>query len=478
MSPQTEFDGEYGTATVHGLSRDQCEDYLVEQIETFVDHPAYETDDIHIMPDTHPGAGCVIGFTMPITDSVTPNAVGVDIGCGMNATNFGELDLSEQQLRELDAEIRDNVPMGFDVHDATTYHIIDDFPWEQTQLMLDWFEMETGIDVTSDFDGYGKAYFDDLCERVGADPMRVINSVGTLGGGNHFIELGRDNVTGDVWSIIHSGSRGIGLKIAQYHQEKATDRRTADWVRSNLPEKHEEYIVPDADADDLVSWMLGGKGRSYIDSDAIREDYSGTEIERVHEEIRQAHPDRRPGSGDLDHFEGEEMTEYIQDMMFAQRYASVSRNQMQEAVGQALNVIVDGDVMPNYHIEAVHNYIDPRDGILRKGACPAREGQEFVVPFNMADGTLLCRGKGTESWNQSAPHGSGRVMSRTQAHNEIALSDFEDQMDDVVSTSVTEDTLDEAPDAYKSASMIQEAIEPTAEIIAKLDPILNLKALD
>lgn len=398
--------------------------------------------------------------------------------CGMDAVNFGVIPLTEAELEAIDDRLRETVPMGFDVHDDTNYHLVEHFPWKLCQLHLDQFTISTGIPVNEDFMGYGEEYFQDLCERVGADPMRVINSVGTLGGGNHFIEFDRDTETDELWSIIHSGSRGIGLKIAQYHQERAENLRTSDHIRETIDDELAEYVVPSLDDPELASWFLGGKGRSYIDSDAIRTDYDGEDIGRIHDEIRTAHPDKMDGNSDLEGFVGEEMCEYIQDMMFAQAYASQSRGKMQFAVRDAIESVLGIDAPYQERIESVHNYTDPTDGVLRKGACAAREGQQIVVPLNMSDGVLLCEAEGNDDWNRSAPHGSGRIMSRTQAYDEGDIEEFKAEMEGIVSSSVTESTLDESPHAYKDASLIQNAIQPTATITRKLEPVLNVKALD
>jgi len=223
-----EVNGSYNSATVHTvLSKDESEEEAVEQIQKMVDHEAFTGDsDVEIMSDFHWGSGAVIGFTMPVKNRICPNTIGVDIGCGMYAMNLGQTghDWNEEQvLHTVDQKIRENIPLGYDVHNRGDYHMYNDFPWELCQEKLDSFV------ENSDFDSidveYSGEYFSDLCKRVGYDSTRAIDSVGTLGGGNHFIEIGQDSED-DTWVIIHSGSRGIGAETAQHWQDKATSLTT------------------------------------------------------------------------------------------------------------------------------------------------------------------------------------------------------------------------------------------------------------
>lgn len=465
MQTNTHIDGESTNAEVM-LPESELEEGVVDQIQEMIDHEAF-TEDVAIMPDTHVGSGAVIGFTMPLGDRVVPNTIGVDIGCGMYAVNFGNVEYDADTLRQWDEEIRDKVPMGFNVRQDGAYHLGNDFPWAKATEKLEKFSDERNMVVR---DGYDLDYFKDLCKRITWDEdkseeenekawkdmqTRAINSVGSLGGGNHFIELGHSEKT-DLWAIIHSGSRKLGLKIAQHHQERAVELRSAEMFQKDvLPEGYREYA----------------NAKLEPHAEKIRNDFEGKDIGQVFDIISQARQEAVENfDDDLAYLEGEEANQYFVDMIFAQMYASQSRKFMMSQVAEVVGAI------PKSPIESVHNFIDFEDVTIRKGATRASEGEVAVVPFNMKDGTLLVEGKGNEDWNNSAPHGAGRVMSRTQAYEDLSVDDFEEEMDDVVSSSVTEETLDEAPGAYKSADLIEEAITPTAEVVDQIRPVLNLKA--
>jgi tRNA-splicing ligase RtcB len=433
------------------LPESELEEGVIDQIQTMIDHEAFQ-NDVAIMPDTHVGSGAVIGFTMPLGDRVVPNTIGVDIGCGMYAANFGKVEYDEETLRKWDREIRDKVPMGFSVYDDQDYYLGNDFPWQEANEKL------TAFSKKHDFinhSGYNLDYFKDLCNRVGCYPSRAINSVGTLGGGNHFIELGESEKTG-LWCIIHSGSRGLGLKVAQHHQERAVELRSAEKFSNDvLPDGYEDYAT-----DELKP-----------KAEKIRDDFEGQEIGQVFDVISQARQEATEQfNDDLAYLEDKEAHQYFVDMIFSQMYASESRKVMMSKVAEVIGRC------PAESIESVHNFIDFEDLTIRKGATRAGDGEVAVVPFNMKDGTLLVEGKGNDNWNNSAPHGAGRVMSRTQAYDDLSVEDFEEQMSDVVSSSVNEETLDEAPGAYKKADLIEDAIAPTAEVIDRIQPVLNLKA--
>jgi RNA-splicing ligase RtcB len=443
------------------LPEDELEDGVIDQIQTMIDHEAFE-NDVAIMPDTHVGSGAVIGFTMPLGNRVVPNTIGVDIGCGMYAVNFGNVDYDRKTLQLWDEEIRDKVPMGFKVygddgHSEQEYHIGNDFPWNEASKKLVDFEREYGVlhSTSVHGKGYDLDYLKDLCDRVGYDMTRAINSIGTLGGGNHFIELGHSDKTG-LWAVIHSGSRGLGLNVAQHHQERASDLRSAEMFdQDRLPEGYQEYA----------------NAKLEPHAEKIRADFEGKQIGQVFDIISTARSNAvQEFDDDLAYLEGEEAHQYYVDMIFAQMYASQSRKLMMSKVAEVVGAI------PKTPIEAVHNFIDFEDMTIRKGATRAAEDEIAVVPFNMRDGTLLVRGKGNDDWNQSAPHGAGRVMSRTQAFDELDVQDFKETMADVESSSVNGETLDEAPMAYKPADLIEDAITPTAEVVDQIKPVLNLKA--
>ncbi|NLV12414.1 RtcB family protein [Haloarcula argentinensis] len=484
-----ELTGEHTTARVMVDDESLVESGCREQIETLIDHPAF-TEPVRIMPDTHWGAGAPIGFTMPLGERVVPNIVGVDVGCGMAATNLGpELPLEDE---ERERRVREAVPMGRNVHDYDdAAHFVEEFPFERANRVFEQFDTAYAerfgehIDpVEFDFDGYDEDYFESLCDRVLADQRQgmgyIIKSAGTLGGGNHFVEFGQARESGDYWLVIHSGSRYLGKSVAEYWQSTATDRRTIGEIRDQIPEEYVEYLKFDPDtveSRDLYAWVTGGMGESYIRKDRLRRELDGKEIEDAFDALGQVQDaihssDDEDRNTDLDWLEGREAHGYLVDMLFAQQYARWNRELMSDAVCDAL------DIDPVDRFQSIHNYIDFRDLTIRKGATPARDGQRLLVPFNMADGSIIARGKGNDEYHQTAPHGAGRVMSRRQAHSEVDMDEFAEAMDGIYSESVIKGVRDEAPMAYKDADAILSAIQPTAEVVEYVDAVHNLKATE
>lgn len=455
--------GESTEAVVHG-EKEAFDEYFMEQVSEIVDHEAFE-NTIHIMPDGHGGSGAVIGFTMEIGDKVVPNTVGVDIGCGMTAVNVGKPGCLEGKDKNvysmIDEEVRDAIPFGRQTHDNPDYHIVDDFPWHKCDAKAKHLEesLEKNLrdgDVFPSY--YGEDYFKDVCKRVGYDINRAIASMGTLGGGNHFIEISKSTKNGDYWVTVHSGSRGIGYSIAEYWQNKATDLTTARKTLDEVPNEQKKYLKD--------NWKP--------DSQAIRSDFEGEDIQKKFDEISQVIQNYGPNSdsrnNELDWLEGNEVFGYFRDMIFAQQYARESRQQMCKSVADVL----DADIKET--VDSIHNYVDFEDMTIRKGATRAQENEKLIIPFNMRDGTILCKGSGNNNWNRSAPHGAGRQMSRTQAFNELDVDEFKSDMENVFSSSVTQETLDESPRAYKDIQKIQNVIGETAEIIDRWEPVINMKA--
>ncbi|AWB27793.1 RtcB family protein [Halococcoides cellulosivorans] len=480
------IEGAYTDARVF---TDDLEDDCREQIQAMVDHEAFR-EPVRIMPDAHPGAGAVIGFTMPLGERVCPNTVGVDIGCGMTARRLGRpatlIDSlgDEHAMREIDDRIRAAVPMGQNTFDDVAtdqdYHLVDDFPWDRCEKKLQTLNETLGTAIDAD---YGKAYFLDLCDRIGYDVRRAISSLGTLGGGNHFVEVSRSRETDDVWVVVHSGSRGIGYTIAEYWQEqahRACDDR-AGRIRKRLrsdPDIEPAFYAFDLDAvddRDLLNWVQGGMGADWKRPDAVRAAKEGSAIEATMDRLRDiATIAREETDGDdLDYLEGDQRHGYLRDMIFAQTYAAESRRRMVDAVVDVLDAPAASD---DDYIVSTHNYIDAEDLIVRKGATRAHAGERGIVPFNMRDGAVIIEGRGNEAWNLSAPHGAGRRGSRRWAHREFDLAAFEAAMDGVFSTSIRESTIDEAPMAYKDSDAILDRMTPTARVIDELTPVLNLKA--
>ena len=488
-----ELSGRHTDARVLVDDESLVEANALDQLRELLDHPAF-TEPVRVMPDAHWGAGAPIGFSMPLPDRVVPNVVGVDVGCGVCATNLGD----ELPLDDADREraVREAVPMGRSTHDYDdAVHLVDEFPFERANEVFASFDAAyekqfgTAIDpLEFDFDGYDGDYFEALCTRVlaGRNPGmgHVIQSAGTLGGGNHFVEFARGRESGDYWLVVHSGSRYLGLAVAQFWQARATERRDVGAVREAIPREYREYLKFDPEAvsdEDLYAWVTGGMGESHIRKAKVRAEFEGKDIEHAFDALSDLRPESATGDDadaenerntDLDWLDGREAHGYYVDMLFAQQYARWNRDLLSDAVCDALGVD------PVERFQSVHNYVDFRDLTIRKGATPAREGQRLVVPFNMADGSVIARGRGNPEWNETAPHGAGRTMSRRQAHREGSVEGFAAAMDGVYSESVVESVLDEAPMAYKPAETIAEALGPTATVEERLDPVHNLKATE
>lgn len=381
---------------------DVVEEKALAQIKTLCDQKFSAKSKIRIMPDVHAGAGCTIGTTMTITDKVVPNLVGVDIGCGMECIQIAEKNID---LEKLDKIIRECIPAGFNINEIPHDYLNN-----------------TRINEL-------------LCP---VNLARAEKSLGTLGGGNHFIEANRDD-DGNIYIVVHSGSRHMGLEIANYYQELA-------WKSINGKAK--------SDIEKLIKeYKAAGRG---------------TEIQQAITEIKAQTITNIPK--ELAYIEGEAFTNYIHDMEIAQEYAVWSRKAMINIIVEALKLNISNQ------FTTVHNYIDTKSMILRKGAVSAMAGEMLLIPINMRDGSLICIGKGNSDWNQSAPHGAGRLMSRTAAKKTFTMSEYEQQMDGVYTTSIGIDTLDECPMAYKSMNDIVNNISETADIINIIKPIYNFKA--
>lgn len=398
-----------------------------EQIERFVDSSVFENELI-VMPDCHAGAGSCIGTTIKIGKRVVPNVVGVDIGCGMLSICLGKEDFPESSI--LDEQIREAIPFGFNIHRKPVVNMERDFPWmglskEIRDIFMKIFEGEL-------VPTYNHESFKKKCLQIGTNYMRVGRSIGTLGGGNHFIEFGED-IHGQKWLTIHSGSRNFGLKVANYWQ-KVAKRTPAVDIRNKVEE-------------------LKSQGRH----------------KEISSELKKLTSNKVK---DLEYLEDDEMVGYLADMFLAQVYASLNRETMAKII---LDLLESHE--PTEIVESTHNYIDFRDMIVRKGAISSYEGEFMVIPFSQEDGMIIAEGKSNPEWNYSAPHGAGRVLSRRQANSTLSVKDYSSRMSSkgIFSTSVNSNTLDESKLAYKDPEMIKKEIEPTAKIVNIIKPFHNLK---
>lgn len=372
------------------------EDVALEQIRELGNFEPYQNSKIRIMPDCHAGAGCTIGTTMEIKDKITPNLVGVDIGCGMLTIKLSGNNID---LKKLDVVINEFIPSGFNIHS----------------------------EKKAEFD------FDKLIAKK-LNIERAKLSLGSLGGGNHFIEVGK-NSKEELFLVIHSGSRNIGGQVAKYHQNIAVNNLTDN------SEEREDLII-----------KLKNQGRQ-------------KDIPKELKKIKKPLINKN-----LAYLVGDDFNNYMNDMELMQKYAALNRRTIASIILERAGLTED------YSFETIHNYIDFKRMILRKGAVSAESGEILVIPINMSDGSIIAKGKGNEDWNYSAPHGAGRLMGRKKAHKSLDLDTFKKQMKDVYSTSVMAETLDEAPNAYKPIDEIIRAIGEAVDIIDIIKPIYNFKA--
>ena len=383
------------------------EDKAFEQINTLISQDAFKDCKVRIMPDVHAGAGCVIGFTADLGDKVIPNIVGVDIGCGMMAVPLGKIDIDYVKL---DRVIRERVPAGMNVNDTPNVIV-------------------------------NKIFINNIkCK----DKLRNKNgwldcSLGTLGGGNHFIEIDEDD-GGSKYLIIHTGSRNLGKQVADIYQDIAVKSLTT------LDKTEIDKLIAELKAD----------GREKDISDAVA---------NLKAKKKNAPPKK------LCYLEGADRDDYLHDMRICQVFARINRAVIAHNIVQGMGWHTD----MSKRFETVHNYIDD-DNMVRKGAISAKEGQQLLIPINMRDGCILGIGKGNQEWNYSAPHGAGRIMSRSQAKKDISIEDYQNAMQNIYTTSVGYDTIDEAPFAYRGIDEILECIGDTVEVQKILHPVYNFKA--
>lgn len=405
-----EIKGKYSTAKVF---TDIIEETAIDQIKLLCDQEFCKGVKVRIMPDVHNGVGCVIGFTANMGEMVIPNIVGVDIGCGMLTV---ELKDAEFEFQKLDDVIREYIPHGKSVHSGR----IKRYP----ELL------------------------DLNCYRNLKDTKRLERSIGTLGGGNHFIEIDIDD-NGYKYLVIHTGSRNLGKQVADYYQNLAFE-------------------------------ILSGKDKLFEAQEKLIEQYKTEgrtkEIQNAIIKLKKEFEAKTPDiPKQLCYLTGKYKDAYINDMKICQEFANLNRITIAE-------IIIDkllGKKLTDFNFyHTVHNYIDMESNIIRKGAVSAKNGEKILIPINMRDGSLICIGKGNEDWNYSAPHGAGRLFSRMSAKDKFTVEEFENTMKGIFSTSICQKTLDECPMAYKNMSDIVNNIAPTAEVYKIIKPLYNFKSSD
>ncbi len=402
-----EIIGKYNTAKVF---TDKLEDECRNQIKDILDQEPFRDAKIRIMPDCHAGKGCVIGFTADLGDKIIPNVVGVDVGCGMLTVELGKVDVD---FEKLDNVIRKYVPSGREVNEGR----LERFPELQ--------EMR--------------------CYRDLKDSKKIERAIGTLGGGNHFIEVDSDDA-GNKYLVIHTGSRQLGKQVCEHYQTVATGIHTGK--------------VPMWEEEERIKREYKEAGTRSEIQEALKE---------LHRNFRQTAPDMPL---ELCFLTGKFSEDYLFDMKICQEFADRNRHMI------AKQIIENYGFEPAGEFSTVHNYIDHESNIIRKGAVSARKGERLIIPINMRDGSLICVGKGNDDWNQSAPHGAGRRFSRTEAFKKFSLEEYEKTMREagIFTTCVNHSTLDESPFAYKGMEDIVENISPTAEIVSVVKPVYNFKA--
>ena len=400
-----EINGQFNTAICY---TDTLEDTAYAQIQTVCNEEAFKESKIRIMPDVHAGKGCTIGTTMTIIDKVVPNMVGVDIGCGMYTVALGNVDID---LEKFD-EAAHFIPCGRNV-------------WEGRQERFDLSVLK--------------------CYRNLKDTKRLERSLGTLGGGNHFIEIDSDE-NGNKYIVIHSGSRNLGTQVAEFYQKIAVDLNLG---KEDYYKQREEII------------------RTY------KEQGRRSEIQATLKALEKEFEAKAPSMPrELCFLYGTFMEDYLHDINICQQFAKRNREKMAEVLLERTGLVA----LESF--QTIHNYIDVDEMILRKGSVSAKLGEKLLIPINMRDGSLICVGKGNPDWNYSAPHGAGRIMSRSAAFERLTMEEYQKEMEGIYTTCVNTSTLDESPMAYKNMDEIVANIEPTAEIIAHIKPIYNFKATE
>ena len=394
--------GQFNTAKVF---TDVIEPEAVSQILDLCNQKAFAGLNIRIMPDVHAGAGCTIGTTMNIRDKVIPNLVGVDIGCGMLVAELGKVDID---FAKLDEVIRSKVPSGHDVRETTHPFL-------------------------------AKTKVDDVLCKSAVDMDRAYKSIGSLGGGNHFIEVDADDEE-NKYLVIHSGSRHLGVEAAKYYQRNAVKALSEQFGKTKI--------------DAIIA--------------KCKSEHRERDIEKELKALSSVRPDNF--NKDFAYCECSLFDAYIHDMKIIQEYAEWNRHAMLKEIEDSMGLS---------HISeftTIHNYIDTENMILRKGAVSAQKGEKLIIPMNMRDGSLICIGKGNPDWNYSAPHGAGRLMSRHKAKESISLDEFQNSMQGIWTSSVNTSTIDESPMAYKPMEAIVDNIKDTVEIVNIIKPLYNFKA--
>lgn len=438
--------GKYTSALI---TNDEIEEQCINQVNAMINHVAFDKKVV-IQVDGHAGKGSVVGFTMPLGKYLVPNNIGVDVGCGVLCANVGKsINLS---LENLDEELRNNIPMGintneksFKINSTENFSFRKHFPWEElNEELLNFIRAyNKKFNTNYNFSTFDYRSFGELCNKIGEKQNRAEASINSLGSGNHYLEFGKSEKNGDIWASIHSGSRNFGKCICEYHQKKA--KKILDDKR-NIDLKSKIELINKNTQDKTMIPKLAEEAKKELGLDF---DFNVNGMEFLQDDSA---------------------FEYLVDMVAAQKFADFNRKMMLNTI-----CIILGGITPIEIVHSIHNYIDFRDFIIRKGAIRSYVGEKMVVALNMKAGSLICEGKSNSEWNYSCGHGAGRKMSRSAAKASLNLDEFKKSMKGIYSTSVCKGTLDECCFAYKNPETIEKLNFDTAIIIDRIIPIHNLK---
>ena len=384
----------------------------ISQVKVLLNQEFVKNSSVKIMPDCHKGAGCVIGTTMTIKDKIVPNLVGVDIGCGVLCVELSDIKLD---LEKIDDFIKNKIPHGFKINNKAVVDYLDEISKVR------------------------------CIDKIPKKIEEFNRALGSLGGGNHFIEIDKDE-NDNKYLVIHSGSRNLGLQVANYYQNVGYE--SLNYISDEYEIKAKELIE---------SYKSSGKKKK---------------IEKDLKKLKESFRVKSKVPKDLCYVEGKDLEDYLHDMDIVQKYATKNREIMPRRIVEFMGLAYD----KLNKFESIHNYIEVEKGFLRKGAISAYEGEDLLIPINMRDGVIIGKGKGNPNWNFSAPHGAGRILSRAEAKNKIHMNDYKETMKDIFTTCVNVKTLDEAPQAYKPIEEIINNIYDTVEITKIIKPIYNFKS--
>lgn len=417
---------------------DEIEEEALTQIYENANHPCHKDAKIRVMADTHKGSGSVIGYTQVLTDYVNPSQVGVDIGCTIDCrkTSIPVDKVTKELLQEIDMKVKTNIPFGMNVHKSCKHYdqkeLYRFIQKECDKARSGWPEMVQLMDIN-------EKSISNMLKRIGMDEGLFYQSIGTVGGGNHFIEFG--NWDGFLSFSIHCGSRNFGLKVCKYWENIAKNHKIDKMAYRKIEEDIKKNTADRSQIGDL---------------------------------LKKAKADLQASKGPIGYLTGDEMSGYISDMVIATAYAQYNHLVIARMISHILIKMFAGFRITET-VTSIHNYISFTEHIIRKGAIRSYRDELMVVPFNMRDGMAICTGKSNPDWNYSCAHGAGRKMSRSKAKANVSLEEFQKSMEGIVTSSVCESTIDESPMAYKDTETIIRLLEPTCEIITMVRPLLNIK---